>query len=68
MFTPAQKRAIAMKVQAILQETAHDELPDGEIHFILHVDGAENWSYANIRNGADADKQVPEIIIRNLTV
>lgn len=51
MFTVAQKRDIAEKVQKILRETQHPELPpDGEIRFFLHVDGAQPWSWADIRN------------------
>ena len=50
MFSLKQKREIAEKVQAILRETAHPELPDGEIRFLLHVDGAEIWSWADIKN------------------
>ena len=44
MFSVRQKREIANKVQAILKETDHPELPDGEISFLLHVEGAEAWS------------------------
>jgi hypothetical protein len=50
MFSVAQKREIAEKVQRILRETNHPELPAGEIQFALHVDGAESWSWADIRN------------------
>jgi len=50
MFSVRQKRDIADKVQAILRETNHPELPDGEINFSLHVAGAEDWSWADIRN------------------
>ena len=51
MFSIRQKREIADKVQAILQETGNPELPlDGEIQFSLHVSGAEPWSWADIRN------------------
>jgi len=50
MFSVQQKREISEKVQAILRETGHPELPSGEISFLLHVDGAENWSWADIRN------------------
>ena len=50
MFSVRQKREIADKVQAILRETAHPELPQGEIQFRLHVYGAELWSRADIRN------------------
>jgi hypothetical protein len=50
MFSVAQKREIADKVQKILRETGHPELPEGEIRFFLHVDGAEAWSWADIKN------------------
>ncbi len=50
MFSVAQKRAIADEVQKILRATNHPELPAGEISFTLHVDGAESWSWADIRN------------------
>lgn len=45
-----QKREIAGAVQQILRDTQHPELPEGEINFQLHVDGAESWSFADIRN------------------
>lgn len=51
MFSVDQKRQISDAVQIILQETNHPELPaDGEINFLLHVDGEEAWSWADIRN------------------
>lgn len=50
MFSVRQKREIAEKVQAVLRETAHPELPAGEIQFRLLVAGAEAWSWADIRN------------------
>ena len=50
MFSVRQKREIADKVQQILRETQHPELPKGEISFLLHVVGAESWSWAVIRN------------------
>lgn len=50
MFSVDQKRRIADEVQRILRETNHPELPQGEIRFSLHVDGAESWSWADIRN------------------
>lgn len=53
MFSVRQKREIAEAVQAILRATNHPELPQaGEIQFLLHVDGAEPWSWADIRNNA----------------
>ena len=50
MFSVRQKREIAEKVQKIIRETCHPELPTGEIEFMLHVKGAESWSWADIRN------------------
>jgi hypothetical protein len=50
MFSVRQKREIAEKVQQVLRDTAHPELPAGEIQFHLHVAGAEAWSWADIRN------------------
>lgn len=59
MFSAQQKREIAEKVQAVLRETQHPELPAGEIQFLLHVDGAASWSWADIRNnGAVTDPGV----------
>lgn len=50
MFSMRQKREIADKVQEILKETQHPELPVGEITFVLTVQGAEAWSFAKIQN------------------
>ena len=50
MFSVRQKREIAEAVQKILQATGHPELPKGEISFKLHVNGAEEWSFADIQN------------------
>ena len=59
MFSVRQKREIADKVQGILRATNHPELPEGEIRFLLHVNGAEEWSWADIRNNeAITDPQV----------
>jgi hypothetical protein len=50
MFSVRQKREISTAVQLILKDTKHPELPLGEVSFNLHVDGAESWSYADIKN------------------
>ena len=67
MFSRQQKREISMRVQAILQSTADEELPDGEIQFILHVDGEDAWSWANIRNNSARDLPVPNVLIQNMS-
>ena len=59
MFSVQQKREISEAVQKILRDTKHPELPEGEIQFELHVDGAQNWSWADIKNnGAIKDPNV----------
>ena len=50
MFSVRQKREISNRIQVILRETGHPELPKGEINFSLHVEGAESWSWADIKN------------------
>ena len=50
MFSLRQKREIADKIQKILKETNHSELPVGEIEFQIHIKGKEDWSWAVIRN------------------
>jgi len=55
MFSMNQKRKIADEVQKILRSTNHPELPAGEIIFSLHVEGAESWSWADIRNNGSVE-------------
>jgi hypothetical protein len=59
MFSVKQQRAIADKVQTILRETKHPELPEGEISFTLHVQGSTPMSWADIRNNGAVPK--PEV-------
>ena len=68
MLSTSTKQRIAQQVQDILQSIDDDELPQGEIHFILHVDGAAEWSWANIRNMQDINAPLPRVLTQNLTV
>ena len=63
MFSVRQKREIADAVQKILRDTQHPELPQGEITFSLHVDGAESWSWADIRNNGSVTD--PDVNLHN---
>ena len=56
MFSVNQKREISEAVQKILRDTNHPELPIDEIKFELRVNGAEPWSWANIRNNGFYDE------------
>lgn len=55
MFSVRQKREIVDKIQAVLRETNHPELPEGEIQFVLQVNGKANWSWAVIENNGAVD-------------
>lgn len=51
MFSVRQKREISDKIQVILRETGHPELPIvGEINFHIHISGASPLSWADIKN------------------
>ena len=50
MFSVRQKREIADKIQKAIRETNHPELPISEIEFHIHIDGINDWSYADILN------------------
>jgi hypothetical protein len=67
MLSPEMKRHLATKIQRLLQNIVDDELPEGEIQFILHVDGEEDWSWANIRNNGASHIPVPNVLIQNIT-
>ena len=63
MFSVKQKREISNAVQEILRKTNHPELPKGEITFLLHVEGAESWSWADIKNNGSVTN--PRITLFN---
>lgn len=67
MLSTKVKEELSQKIQSLLQEIGDEELPDGEINFILHVDGKEGWSWANIRNSNSRNIPVPNSIVRNLS-
>jgi len=51
MFSVREKREISDAVLKILQNTNHKELPaNGDIKFLLHVEGEASWSWADIRD------------------
>ena len=50
MFSVRQKRDIANKIQQVLRDTGHPELPEGEIQFSIYVAGNSNSSWGRIQN------------------
>jgi len=67
MFSPELKHEISEKIQKILQKTKHPELPEGEINFVLHVDGQFGDEWANIRNNGQHHVMAPNALVRNMT-
>lgn len=68
MFSSDLKKFIAHKIEEILKDTNHHELPTTNIQFILHVDGSTNWRWANIRNNNPLPMEIPQELFRNMTV
>jgi len=66
MFSPELKRKISAQIQQLLASLDHFELPEGEIQFLLHVDGTENWSWANIKNNNAINYLIPTELKRNM--
>ena len=56
MFSISEKRSISDSIQKILRNTKDPELPKHEINFHLHVEGAQNWSWADIKNNSQVIK------------
>jgi len=48
MFSMKQKQEIAAKVEKVLLDFEHPEMPKKKVNFILDIRGKEGWSYANI--------------------
>ena len=49
MFSPEQKRIIAATVESILLTMNNHEMPKEKPIFHLHVNGKEDWSWADIK-------------------
>ena len=48
MFDQNEKQWIAKEVEKILLKLNHPEMTKEKVNFKLHVDGAEDWSWADI--------------------
>lgn len=48
MFSMKEKRYIAEQLEKILLGLNHPEMPKEMVNFKLHVDGEEEWSWADI--------------------
>jgi hypothetical protein len=54
MFSPKEKQHIAEKFEALLLSMNHPEMPKEKVNFKLHIDGSEDWSWADIVPNHDA--------------
>jgi hypothetical protein len=62
MFSMRQKQEISAAVEKLLLSYNHPEMPSEKPRFVLHVHGAEDWSYAVIEpNWTFNDKNKPGI-------
>ena len=49
MFSIKEKQLIAAEVERILLSLKHPEMPTDKPRFSLHVNGQEDWSFADIQ-------------------
>ena len=48
MFSTKEKIKIAERIEKLLLDLNHPEMPKSNPNFKLHVDGKEDWSFADI--------------------
>ena len=62
MFSMQEKKYIAAEVERILLKLNHPEMPIEKPVFHLHVDGKEDWSWADIKpNWTFTDNNSPNM-------
>jgi hypothetical protein len=65
MFSMQQKKEIAEKIEKILLSYDHPEMPKEKPSFKLHVDGKEDWSWADIEPNWTFENKKPGINLHN---
>lgn len=58
MFSIEEKTYIARKIEELLLSLNHSEMRKDKVEFKLHVDGAEDWSWADIEPNHKYAKEV----------
>lgn len=48
MFSTKEKQFIADSIEKILKSLDHPEMPKEKLSFKIHIDGKEDWSWADI--------------------
>ena len=66
MFSMTEKQKIAAVIEGLLLGLKHPEMPIEKPKFKLHVDGKEDWSWADIEpNWAFDENNPPKVNIFN---
>lgn len=60
MFSREDKKKIAEAVEKVLLEIDHPEMPKEKPMFMLHVNGKEYWSWADIKPNWTYEEEKPE--------
>lgn len=61
MFSLKEKQEIAEKIERILLDLNHPEMPKEKPLFHLHVKGKESWSWADIEPNWKYENKAPGI-------
>lgn len=61
MFSVKQKQKIAEEIEKVLLSFNHPEMPKERPIFMLHVDGKEEWSWADITPNWIYEDKVPGV-------
>lgn len=61
MFSKEEKQKIAAAVEKVLLELDHPEMPKERPKFLLHVDGKESWSWADIEPNWKYENKDPQV-------
>ena len=65
MFSQDEKKKIAKAIESVLLEINHPEMPKEKPKFLLHVDGMESWSWADIEPNWKYETERPKTTIWN---
>ena len=61
MFSRKQKNKIAEEVEKLLLSFNHPEMPKEKPRFLLHVEGKEGWSWADIEPNWKYEDKEPSV-------
>ena len=61
MFSRKQKNKIAEEVEKLLLSFNHPEMPKKKPRFLLHVEGKEAWSWADIEPNWKYEDKEPSV-------